>query len=154
MRIEPRHPPLTDRAQRFPKPAGGLFSTAHDLARFYQMLLSGGRAPRVPRAGERSGERSDDRRLLSEAALKQMTSRQTPPELSESYGLGIAVGDHSFGHGGAFSTNTSADTKPGLILVWLVQHADFPGEGAKAQDAFRTAALDAFAAPRPAQPNP
>ena len=31
-----------------------------------------------------------------------------------------------------------------LILVWLVQHAGFPGEGKTAQEAFRRAAVDAF----------
>ena len=127
--------PLTDRSERFPMPAGGLFSTAHDVARFYQMLLNGGQF--------------DGKRLLSEAAVKQMTSRQTPPGLKESYGFGIAAGPGHFGHGGAYSTNTWADTRRGLILVWLVQHAGFPGEGGKAQDAFKKAAC---AAARPAPP--
>jgi CubicO group peptidase (beta-lactamase class C family) len=130
------HYPLTDRAVRFPMPAGGLFSTAHDVARFYQMLLNG---------GEWQGKR-----FLSEAAVKQMTSRQTPPGLNESYGFGVAVGKDFFGHGGAFSTNSWADSARGLIFVWLVQHAAFPGEGAKAQEAFKKAALDAFGAARPA----
>ena len=111
-------------------PAGGLFSTAHDVARFYQMLLNGGQL--------------DGKRYLSEAAVKQLTSRQTPPELKDSYGFGFAVGPTSFGHGGAYSTNTSADTERGLIFIWLVQHAGFPGEGGKAQDAFKKAAIDAF----------
>jgi CubicO group peptidase (beta-lactamase class C family) len=119
------HYPLTDRAERFPMPAGGLFSTAHDVARFYQMLLNGGQL--------------DGKRLLSEAAVKQMTSRQTPPGIND-----------SFGHGGAYSTNSWADTGRGQIFVWLVQHAGFPGEGGKAQDAFKKAAHDAFAAPTPA----
>lgn len=123
--------PLTDRSQRFPMPAGGLFSTAHDIARFYQMLLGGGQL--------------DGRRCLSEASVKQMTSRQTPPELKDSYGFGLSAGNDSFGHGGAYSTNTSADTTRGLIFVWLVQHAGFPGEGGKSQDAFRRAALETFA---------
>ena len=35
--------------------------------------------------------------------------------------------------------------KHGLILIWLVQHAGFPGDGRKAQDAFRQAALKSFA---------
>ncbi len=127
------HYPLTDRTVRFPMPAGGLFSTAHDIARFYQMLLNGGQL--------------DGKRILSEAAVKQMTSRQTPPGLSDSYGFGIAANKDFFGHGGAFSTNSWADTARGLIFVWLVQHAAFPGEGAKAQEAFKKAALDAIAAP-------
>ena len=119
--------PLTDRAERFPMPAGGLFSTAHDIARFYQMLLNGGRL--------------DGKRYLSEAAVKQLTSRQTPLALRDSYGFGFSVGKTSFGHGGAYSTNSSADTARGLIFVWLVQHAGFPGDGAKAQDAFLKAAI-------------
>lgn len=34
--------PLTDRARRFPMPAGGLFSTAQDTALFCRMMLRGG----------------------------------------------------------------------------------------------------------------
>lgn len=126
--------PLTDRAERFPMPAGGLFSTATDLARFYQMLLN---------RGQWNG-----RRVLSEQAVKQLTRRQTPPELKESYGFGFSVGKNTFGHGGAYSTNTIADTERGLILVWLVQHAGFPGEGSKSQEAFKKAAMEAFAPAR------
>jgi len=122
--------PLTDRTQRFPMPAGGLFATANDIARFYQMLLGGGQL--------------DGKRYLSEAAVKELTSRQTPPEVNASYGFGFGVGDNSFGHGGAYSTNSEADTKRGLIFVWLVQHAGFPGEGGKSQGVFKQAAIDAF----------
>lgn len=122
--------PLTDRTQRFPMPAGGLFSTAGDIALFYRMLLSGGQL--------------DGRRYLSEAAVKELTSRQTPGDLKVSYGLGFSVGGSTFGHSGAYSTNTTADAERGLILVWLVQHAGFPGEGDKSQDAFRKAAQAAF----------
>jgi CubicO group peptidase (beta-lactamase class C family) len=120
--------PLTDRKERFPMPAGGLFATARDLARFYQMLLNGGQG--------------DGKRYLSEAAVQQLTSRQTPPVLKESYGFGFSVGKAFFGHGGAYSTNSSADTERGLIFVWLVQHAGFPGEGGKAQEAFKKAAIE------------
>lgn len=49
------------------------------------------------------------------------------------------------GHGGAYSTNSYLDTKTGLILVWLVQHAGFPGKGGESQEAFRRAALEGFA---------
>ena len=130
--IDQLHDPLTDRVHRFPVPAGGLFSTARDLSRFYQMLLNGGQL--------------DGRRYLSESAVKELTSRQTPLALKESYGLGFAVNRNSFGHGGAYSTNTTADTTQGLIFVWLVQHAGFPGEGSKSEDVFRKRAKEAFAA--------
>jgi CubicO group peptidase (beta-lactamase class C family) len=56
--------PLTERHNRFPMPAGGLFSTARDTARFCQMLLRGGEM--------------DGKRYLNEAAFKELTSRQTP----------------------------------------------------------------------------
>lgn len=68
----------------------------------------------------------------------------TPPEVKNSYGFGFAVGPTSFGHGGAYSTNSTADTQRGLILVWLVQHAGFPGDGKKSQEAFKQVALEAF----------
>lgn len=123
--------PLTDRKERYPMPAGGLFATAHDVARFYQMLLNGGQL--------------DGKRYLSEAAVQKLTSRQTPLELKDSYGFGFSVGKSFFGHGGAYSTNSNADPERGLIFVWLVQHAGFPGEGGKAQDAFKKAAIETFA---------
>jgi len=122
--------PLNDRSKRFPMPAGGLFSTAQDTARFCQMILNGGTL--------------DGRRYISEAALKQMTSRQTPPEIKDSYGFGWAVGEGWAGHGGAYATNMTVDFKRGLVLAYHVQHAGFPGEGGKAQDAFRKAALEQF----------
>lgn len=124
--------PLTDRDVRFAMPAGGLFSTAHDLARIYRMLL---------RRGELDGNR-----YLSDVAVQELTRRQTPVDLKESYGLGFSVSPTTFGHGGAFSTNTFADTQRGQIFVWLVQHACFPGEGGKSQEAFLKAAKEAYPA--------
>jgi CubicO group peptidase (beta-lactamase class C family) len=112
-------------------PAGGLFSTAADVARFCQMILNGGVL--------------DGKRYLSAASLKQMTSRQTPAALTTSYGFGWKVEDGEFGHGGAYSTNMTIDTRHGLILIWMVQHAGFPGDGAKSKDAFMQAARAAFA---------
>lgn len=122
--------PLTDRAERFPMPAGGLFSTAADLARFYQMVLNGGEV--------------NGRRILSEAAVKKMTSRQTPEAFQQSYGFGFQTGNNQIGHGGAYSTNSHIEKDRGLILVWLVQHAGFAGDGKLAQEAFRKAAVAEF----------
>lgn len=130
LQIEQLHYPLTDKTERFPMPAGGLFSTAHDLARFYRMLLNDGEL--------------DGKRYLSSAAVQDLTSKQTPAALKDNYGLGFAVSPGVFGHGGAYSTNTSADRNRNLILIWLVQHAGFPGEGDKAQGVFREAATKAF----------
>jgi len=94
------------------------------------------------------GGQLDGKRILSEESVRNLTHRQTPPALKDSYGLGFSVGETFFGHGGAYSTDSRADTGRGLIFVWLVQHAGFPGEGEKAQGAFREAAIKAFAPPR------
>ncbi len=120
--------PLTDR-KRQPMPGGGLFSTATDVAKFCQMLLNNGKV--------------GDKQLLSEASVKALTSKQTPDSVKENYGLGFSVGGN-FGHGGALSTNMNVDPKRGLVTVWLVQHAGFPGEGGKASGAFRKVADEKF----------
>ncbi len=124
--ISQLHYPLSDRVKRFPMPAGGLFSTAADVSRFCRMVLNGGTL--------------DGKRVLSESAVKEMTTRQTPAALKESYGLGWSVDNGTFGHGGALSTNMTVDPKRGLVFVYLVQHAGFPGDGGKAQGTARRAA--------------
>jgi CubicO group peptidase (beta-lactamase class C family) len=122
--------PLSDRTHRFPMPAGGLFSTAQDTALFCRMLLNG---------GELNG-----RRYLSEAAFRELTRRQTPDSVNDSYGFGLAVGSDWFGHGGAFATNMEIRPAKGLVLIWMVQHSGFPGEGSKAQGVFKNWALERF----------
>lgn len=121
--------PLNDRTRQ-PMPGGGLFSTAADMARFAQMLLNGGQLGR--------------KRYLCEASLKIMTSRQTPPDLKESYGFGFSVGGGgSYGHGGAYSTNLSIDPKRGLITIFMVQHAGWRKEsGRQIQAVFAKAAQE------------
>jgi CubicO group peptidase (beta-lactamase class C family) len=122
--------PLSDRLHRFPIPAGGLFSTAQDTARFCQMLLNGGQL--------------NGRRYVSEAALKELTKRQTPPTVKDNYGLCFALGTNWFGHGGAQATTMEIHPDQGVALIWMVQHAGFPGEGGKAQGAFKSWALEQF----------
>jgi CubicO group peptidase (beta-lactamase class C family) len=122
--------PLNDR-ERQPMPAGGLFSTAADVGRFCQMILNGGVM--------------DGKRLLSESAVSQMTTKQTGDAIPDAYGLGWSTGGGTFGHGGAYATNMTIDPKRGLITVFMVQHAGFPKDGDKAQVAFRQAAVEQFA---------
>jgi CubicO group peptidase (beta-lactamase class C family) len=121
--------PLNDPKRR-PMPAGGLFSTAADIGRFCQMILNDGEFKA--------------KRYLSKGAVEQMTSKQTAGHITVKYGLGWSTGD-TFGHGGAYSTNMTIDPKRGLIFVWMVQHAGFPANGGKSQDAFRKAAEKEFA---------
>ena len=83
--------------------------------------------------------------LRSENAVQQLTRRQTAPGIKDSYGLGFAVGTDWCGHGGAYATNMQIDRKRGLVLVWMVQHNGFPGNGGKSQEAFKQAAVDSFA---------
>ena len=139
--------PLTDR-KRAPCPAGGLFSTATDVSLFGRMILNGGVY--------------EGKRYVSEDAVRQMTSTQTGDLLSKGgdqsgYGLGwtttakapgsadaVLVG--ACGHGGAYATDLWLDPQNGLVMVFMVQHAGYPGpDGKKILPAFRKAAADAFA---------
>jgi len=122
--------PLTDKTHRFPMPAGGLFSTAKDTALFCRMLLNGGKL--------------NGRRYLSKAAFEELTKRQTPESVKESYGFGLAVGADWFGHGGAFATNMEIRPAKELVIIWMVQHNGFPGNGANAQRVFRNWAMERF----------
>jgi CubicO group peptidase (beta-lactamase class C family) len=117
---------------RHPIPAGGLFSTGADQARFYRMMLNG---------GELEGAR-----VLTEEGVKAMTRVQTG-ELACSFtpgmgfGLGFAVvrkpegvtamlSPGSFGHGGAFGTQSWADPKCGLFMILLIQRTGLPNSDA------------------------
>lgn len=127
--------PLEDRARRFPMPAGGLFSTARDTARFCQMLLGGGQL--------------EGRRYLSDRAMRELSMRQTPAAVKESYGLGFSVSGDAFGHGGAQATNMEVRPAQGIAVVWMVQHSGFAADGGKAQGEFRSWAVAKFARPQP-----
>jgi CubicO group peptidase (beta-lactamase class C family) len=128
--------PLTDR-RRGPCPAGGLFSTAADVAIFCRMILGGGMY--------------EGRRYVSEASVRQMTS----PQMG-GYGLGWSTSlrpgakdkpatVRECGHGGAYSTNMSIDHEHQLITVYMVQHAGYPGkDGGRVRATFVKAAQEAF----------
>ena len=125
--------PLDD-PTRQPMPAGGLFSTAADVSRFCRLILNDGAL--------------DGRRYLTEGSVRELTRKQTGPGVKEGYGLGFAVSASEFGHGGAYSTSMSIDRGRGLILVWMVQHAGYPGDGGRAQSVFREAAMVRSGGPR------
>jgi CubicO group peptidase (beta-lactamase class C family) len=115
-------------------PGGGLFSTATDVAIFRQMLMTGGR--------------HQGKQIISEASAKEMPRRQTAPELRESYRFGLLAGPGSFGHGGAFATNMTIDAEHGIITLFMVQHAGFPGNGKENSGVFKAAAVKASDAGR------
>ena len=116
---------------RHPMPGGGLFSTAADCGRFCRLLAGEGAVDGV--------------RILSEAAVRRMRTRQTPESVPQAYGLGLQIhGDGSYGHGGAFATDLTVDKASGTATVWLVQDAD----GKKPSNACR-AAVKGWLATRP-----
>lgn len=124
--------PLHERIRQ-PMPAGGLFSTAADVVKFCQMLLNGGQL--------------NGKRYISEAALKQLQTKQTGEGLN-AYSLGFSLNGSSFGHGGAYSTNMSIDLAKGIVTVFMVQNAGWrTDEGKKILPAFQKAAADHFAKP-------
>jgi CubicO group peptidase (beta-lactamase class C family) len=99
--------PLNDKTRRFPMPAGGLFSTAGDVARFCQMILNGGIV--------------NGKRIVSEAAIREMTRTQNKMLDGKNYGLGWGISDHGFGHGGAYNNAMEISPSNGRILIFMVQ---------------------------------
>ncbi len=108
MEIDQLRYPLDDPRRR-PMPAGGLFSTASDVAAFAQMILQ---------QGARNG-----RRYLSAAAIATMTVKQTAPEITDAYGLGWGIDATGFGHGGAYKNNLHIDPRAGRIAILMVQQS-------------------------------
>ncbi|HOA51931.1 MAG TPA: serine hydrolase domain-containing protein [Thermogutta sp.] len=138
---------IEDAGVRAPNPSGGLFSTAGDLVRFYQMILNG---------GELCG-----RRILSPEAVRLMTTVQTD-DLQTGFtpgnggGLGWCIvrqpqgvtemlSPGTFGHGGAFGTQGWIDPQRQMIFILLVQRTNFPNADASAiREAFQRLAVEAL----------
>jgi CubicO group peptidase (beta-lactamase class C family) len=112
--------PATYRAgAKYPGPELGLYSTAGDLFRFYQMLANNGEF--------------EGRRYLSAQSVEAMTLDHTPDH--SGYGLTLAVmtapaallnllSPGTFGHGGAFGTDGLVDPKNELVMIFLPQMND------------------------------
>lgn len=133
---------LSDR-RRTPLPAGGLFSTAGDVTRLYQMLLNGGTL--------------NGKRILSMESVALMTRTQTG-EITTGFTAGMSWGfgfqvvkepqgvtamlsPGTFGHGGAYATQSWADPKKDLIYVLMIQRAGFPnGDDSPVRKAFQETA--------------
>lgn len=125
---------------KYSGPEHSLYSTAWDLAQFYQMMLNG---------GELNG-----RRLLSPASVETMTRLHTG-ELQAGHNPGTGFGltwevtkeaagtltgqsIGTYGHGGAFGTYGWVDPQKKLVGVFLVQLAGRPIQPMR--DAFITMA--------------
>lgn len=139
-------PKLTERT-RMPLAAGGIFSTAADLAKVYQMVLNGGTL--------------NGHQFLKPETLKQMTTNQTGDlKVSFSDGMHMGLGFHivntpmgvteslspgSFGHGGAYGTQAWMDSARKLAIVLLIQRAGLPNsDQSDMRKALQKAAVERF----------
>jgi CubicO group peptidase (beta-lactamase class C family) len=142
---------------RTPNPSGGLYSTAADMARFYQAILN--RGALTPTLSQ--GERGKEGRLLSSKSVTEMTRIHTPGIVTgftpgNGWGLGWCVVEKpqavtrllspgTFGHGGAWGTQGWIDPQRGMILVLMIQRQGFGNSDASdVRDAFTEAAVTAF----------
>jgi len=122
----------------YPMPEGGLYSTATDMARFYQMMLNHGTLDKV--------------RILSPASIDVMTSVQTG-DLKAGFAPGIGYGlawgvvrdpagmfrlnsIGTFGHGGAWRTYGWVDPAKDMVGVILQQRTNGGGDVADEINAF------------------
>ncbi|MEI8379801.1 MAG: serine hydrolase domain-containing protein [Planctomycetota bacterium] len=108
---------------RHPIPAGGLYSTAEDLARLYQVMLLRGAIGEL--------------RIVSEKSVAEMSRNHTgdlaagfTPNVGMGFGWQVTrqpEGAHamlssgSYGHGGAFGTQGWIDPGQDLFIVLLIQ---------------------------------
>lgn len=132
---------------KYPIPAGGLYSTAPDLARFYRMMLA---------RGEWEGKR-----ILSAESVDEMTSLQTGeintgfvPGMGFGFGWGYVrepqgvtamLSPGSYGHGGAFGTQGWIDPKRGIFIVFLIQRVGLPnGDNSEMRKSVQQWAVDAL----------
>jgi len=130
-----------------PNPSGGLFSTAHDMFRFYQTILNGGEL--------------DGQRIVSQDAVKQMTTVQTGNLKTgftpgNGWGLGWCIvrepqdvtsmlSPGSFGHGGAYGTEGWVDPVKKRILVLMFQDGAIGNsDGSDIRKEFQRAAVEAL----------
>ena len=137
--------PLQNKA-RTAIPAGGLFSTANDLAQFYQMILNGGKL--------------NGQRILPATTLQLMTTNQLGalPKVSFVPGMHMGLGFHvvdqptgvteslavgSFGHGGVYGTQAWVDPVRKVAYILLIQRTDLPNsDGSDIRREFQRTALE------------
>ncbi len=103
--------PLSDHQKRFPFAAGGLFSTATDLAKFGRMILKGGTL--------------DGKKYLSPETIAEMTTDQTG--IQKKYGFAWFIFPDHFEHRGVSNTFLGIYPKDGIAAVFLAnQNGAFP----------------------------
>ncbi len=120
---------LFRRGAKYSGPEFALYSTASDMAAFYQMLLNGGRL--------------NGQRLLSPMSVDVMTKIHTG-DLKAGHNPGMAFGlavevvkdplgsfallsPGTFGHGGAFGTHSYADKAKDMVGIFMIQSSGGSG---------------------------
>lgn len=134
MTVHPAYSP--ERLGRFVRPGSSFHGPAHDMAKFYSMLLNDGASP-------------DGDQIISEEVVEQLTTRQHEGLLDETfgvvmdrglgffidsqrhspavpYGYGTAASEGTFGHGGKESSTGFADPDRGLAVSLVFN--GMPGE--------------------------
>ncbi len=136
---------LYRKGAKYAAPEFGLYSTASDLAAFYQMMLNGGKL--------------NGRRILSPASVDVMTKVHTG-DLKAGHMLGTGFGltwevvkepigssallsPGTFGHGGAFNTHGYIDKAKDMVGVFLTQSSGGTS-GTDAKYAFMAMAASAL----------
>lgn len=132
---------------KHPIPAGGLYSTAADLAKLYQATLNAGRLGSV--------------KVLSPESVLTMTKVQTGdltcgfvPGMGFGFGWAIVkepqgvtsmVSPGTFGHGGAFGTQAWIDPKQDLFVILLIQRVGLQNaDGSDLRRELQQLAVDAI----------
>lgn len=135
---------LDPTVRRTPNPSGGLFSTAADIARFYQMILNGGDV--------------DGHRVISAKSIALLISVQSGDVVTgftpgNGWGLGWCIvrnpqgvsrllNPGTCGHGGAFGTQVWMDPQREVVFVLMIQRTNFGNaDASNVRDAFQEAAI-------------
>ncbi|MDR1492671.1 MAG: beta-lactamase family protein [Planctomycetaceae bacterium] len=117
--------PLDDPHIRYAEAGGGIFSTAPEIVRFFQMLANDGEF--------------QEKRILSAKSVEEMRTKQTG-NLDASYGLGLGLFGDFYGHGGAYGNDAVIHKPTGLIAIYMVQVAGVPKQG-EAKQQYQKAVL-------------
>lgn len=134
--------------ERMPNPSGGLYSTADDMARFFQAIL-------------RAQQGAEANIVGNTELVRQMLAPQTGDLVTgftpgNAWGLGWCVVQRpqgvtrllspgTFGHGGAWGTQAWVDPARGLVLLLMIQRTEFGNSDAsEVRDAFNEAVIRGY----------
>ena len=132
---------------KHPIPAGGLYSTAADLAKLSQAMLNAGRLGST--------------KIISPESVLTMTKVQTGdlpcgfvPGMGFGYGWAVVkepqgvtamVSPGTYGHGGAFGTQAWIDPQQDLFVILLIQRVGLPNaDGSDLRRELQQLAVDAI----------